>query len=182
MARLLDRYHKEVIPAICKRFGYRNPLQAPRLKKVVVNVGAGEGAHDPKMIEVVTQELALITGQRPMVTKAKKSISNFKIRQGDPVGCVVTLRGRRMYEFFDRLVNATLPRIRDFRGVPETSFDEGGNYTLGLKEQVIFPEIEYDKVEKTYGMDITFVIHSNGKEESRELLRLLGMPFRTTQV
>ncbi|MBI4436999.1 MAG: 50S ribosomal protein L5 [Candidatus Omnitrophica bacterium] len=179
MARLLDRYHKEIVPAMCKRFGYQNPLQSPRLQKVVVNVGAGEGAHDPKMIEVVTQELALITGQCPMVTKAKKSISNFKIREGSPVGCRVTLRGARMYEFFDRLVNATLPRIRDFRGVSLTSFDEGGNYTLGIKEQVIFPEIEYDKIEKTYGMDITFVINSKNKEESQELLRLLGMPFRT---
>ncbi len=180
MARLLDRYHKEIAPALCKRFGYHNLFQAPRLEKVVVNVGAGEGAHDAKIIETVTQDLALITGQRPVVTKAKKSISNFKIREGSPVGCRVTLRGRRMYEFTDRLVNSALPRIRDFRGVPTTSFDDNGNYTLGIKEHLIFPEIDHDKIEKNYGMDITFVIRSGNREASQELLKLLGMPFRTS--
>jgi len=180
MARLLTRYRKEVVPAMCKRFGYQNPLEAPRLKKIVINVGAGEGAHDPKLIEVIVQEIGHITGQRPVVTKAKKSISNFKIREGDPVGCRVTLRGRKMYEFMDRLVNVALPRIRDFRGVSPTAFDGRGNYTLGLKEQIIFPEIEYDKAEKIYGMDITLVIDCKTKEESQEFLKLLGMPFRST--
>lgn len=180
MARLLDRYRKEIIPALGKRFGYQNPLQAPHLEKIVVNVGAGEGAHDPKFMEVVVQEVSQITGQRPIVTKAKKAISNFKIREGSPVGCCVTLRGKRMYEFMDRLVNVALPRIRDFRGVSSNSFDREGNYTLGLKEQFIFPEIEYDKTEKIYGMDITLVVHSRTKEESKELLQLLGMPFRAT--
>ena len=180
MARLLARYRKEIVSAMSKRFGYRNPLEAPRLKKIVINVGAGEGAHDPKLIEVIVQEIGRITGQRPVVTKAKKSISNFKIREGDPVGCRVTLRGKKMYEFMDRLVNVALPRIRDFRGVPLTAFDGKGNYTLGLKEQTIFPEIEYDKAEKIYGMDITLVIDCKTKEESQEFLRLLGMPFRAT--
>ena len=179
MARLLQHYRKEVVPAVCKRFGYQNSLQAPRLKKIVVNVGVGEGAHDPKWIEVVVQELSQITGQRPVVTKARKSISNFKIREGSPVGCCVTLRGRKMYEFMDRLVNVALPRIRDFRGVSLSAFDDRGNYTLGLKEQTIFPEIEYDRAEKIYGMDITWVIDCKTKEESQELLKLLGMPFRT---
>lgn len=179
MSRLLERYRKEIVPELSKRFGYTNPLQSPRLQKIVVNVGAGEGAQDPKIIEVCLQELALITGQRPVVTKAKKAISNFKIREGSTIGCKVTLRGRRMYEFMDRLVNVALPRIRDFRGLSPRSFDGGGHYTFGLTEQVIFPEIEYDKVEKTYGMDITFVIRSHSQEESRELLRLLGMPFRS---
>ena len=179
MARLLERYRKEVVPVLNKQFGYTHPLQSPRLQKIVINAGVGEGAHDPKIIEVCLQELAMITGQRPVVTKAKKAISNFKIREGDAIGCKVTLRGRRMYEFMDRLVNIALPRIRDFRGISPKSFDEGGHYTLGLNDQVIFPEIEYDKVEKTYGMDITFVIHSHSQEESRELLKLLGMPFRS---
>ena len=179
MSRLLERYRKEIVPALNKQFGYTNPLQSPRLQKIVVNAGVGEGAHDPKIIEVCLQELALITGQRPVVTKAKKAISNFKIREGSTIGCKVTLRGRRMYEFMDRLVNVTLPRIRDFRGLSPRSFDGGGHYTFGLTEQVIFPEIEYDKVEKTYGMDITFVIQSHSQEESKELLRLLGMPFRS---
>ena len=180
MARLLERYHKDIVPTLTKRFGYTNPLESPRLQKIVVNVGAGEGAHDPKMIETCLQELALITGQKPVVTKAKKAISNFKIRKGDSIGCKVTLRDRRMYEFLDRLVNAALPRIRDFRGISPHSFDERGHYTLGLSDQAIFPEMEYDKIEKTYGMDITFVTHSRSKEESRELLKLLGMPFRSS--
>ena len=179
MARLLEHYRKEIVPTLNKQFGYHNPLQSPRLQKIVINVGVGEGAQDPKIIEVCLQELALISGQRPIVTKAKKAISNFKIREGSTIGCKVTLRGRRMYEFMDRLVNVALPRIRDFRGISPRSFDEGGHYTLGLSEQAIFPEIEYNKLEKTYGMDITFVIRSNSKEESKELLRLLGMPFRS---
>jgi len=179
MARLLERYHKEIVPTLIKRFGYASPLQAPRLQKIVVNTGVGEGAHDPKIIETCLQELALITGQKPIVTKAKKAISNFKIREGSTVGCKVTLRGKRMYEFMDRLVNVALPRIRDFRGINPKSFDAGGHYTLGLSDQVIFPEIDYDRIEKTYGMDITFVVRSRSQEESRELLRLLGMPFRS---
>lgn len=178
MTRLLERYRKEVVPTLVKHFGYHNPLQAPCLLKIVVNVGAGEGAHDPKVIETVSKELAQITGQKPVVTKAKKAISNFKIKKGSSVGCCVTLRGKRMYEFLDRLVNVTLPRIRDFRGVSPNAFDGQGNFTLGLKEQTIFPEIEYDKVETVYGMDITLVIRCRSTEESRELLKLLGMPFR----
>lgn len=180
MARLLDRYRKNVVEAICKQFGYENPMEAPRLKKIVVNVGAGEGAHDPKVIETVVRDLSQVTGQRPVVTGAKKAISNFKIRKGSTVGCHVTLRGKRMYEFMDRLVNVALPRIRDFRGVSPNSFDTAGNYTLGVKELTIFPEIEYDMVEKNYGMDITLVVDARSKEESKELLRLLGMPFRET--
>ena len=180
MARLMERYRKEIVQTMCKRYGYRNALEVPRLKKVVINVGAGEGAHDPKVIEAVTQELSQITGQCPVVTKAKKAISNFKTREGSPVGCRVTLRGKRMYEFMDRLMNVTLPRIRDFRGVSLTAFDERGNYTLGLKEQTIFPEIDYEKVENVHGMDITLVIEGKTKEESQEMLRLLGMPFRTS--
>ena len=180
MSRLQDQYRKVVVPAICKRFGYQNTLQAPRLSKIVINAGVGEAAHDAKWIEVVVQELSQITGQHPVVTRAKKSISNFKIREGSPVGCRVTLRGKRMYEFMDRFVNITLPRIRDFRGIPVNAFDQQGNYTLGLKEQTIFPEIEYDRAEKIYGMDITWVIRGKGKEESQELLKLLGMPFRTS--
>ena len=179
MARLLERYRKEIMPKLGKQFGYTHPLETPRLKKIVINAGVGEGAQDPKIIEVCLQELALITGQRPIVTKAKKAISNFKIRKGSTIGCKVTLRGKRMYEFMDRLVNVALPRIRDFRGISPRSFDKGGHYTLGLAEQLIFPEIEYDKIEKTYGMDITFVIYSKSQEESRELLKLLGMPFRS---
>jgi len=179
MARLQEHYRKSIIPEICKQYGFKNTLQAPRLKKIVINVGAGEGAHDPKVIEMVVEDLSKITGQRPLITKAKKAISSFKIRKGVSVGCCVTLRGKRMYEFMDRLVNIALPRIRDFRGVSPKAFDDRGNYTLGLKEQTIFPEIEYEKAEKVYGMNITLVIESKGKEQAHELLRLLGMPFRT---
>ncbi|MFH1858531.1 MAG: 50S ribosomal protein L5 [Candidatus Omnitrophota bacterium] len=180
MARLLERYRKEIIPAMIQRFGYRNVLETPRLKKVVINVGCGEGAHDPKVIESVMTELAQITGQRPVVRKAKKSISNFKIREGNAVGCCVTLRGKRMYEFVDRLVNVTLPRIRDFRGTPVNSFDDGGNYTLGIREQTIFPEIDIEKTASVFGMNVTLVVDAKSREESQELLRLLGMPFRTS--
>ncbi len=180
MARLLERFRKEIIPTLCKEMGYKNPLEAPRLQKIVVNVGAGEGSHNAKVIETVTQDLSLVTGQRPIVTKARKSISNFKIREGSSVGCCVTLRGRRMYEFLDRLVNVALPRIRDFRGISPNGFDERGNYTLGIREHVIFPEIDYEKVESPYGMNITLVVRCKNKEESRKLLRHLGLPFRSS--
>ena len=161
-----------------QRFGYKNPMQVPRLEKVVVNMGLGEAISNPKLLDAAVLDLRHITGQQPVVTRAKKSIANFKLREGMPVGCRVTLRGARMYEFFDRLVNVALPRIRDFRGVPAKSFDGRGNYTLGLKEQINFPEIDYDKIMQLMGMDITVVTTAKTDEESRELLALMNMPFR----
>ncbi|MGE5177360.1 MAG: 50S ribosomal protein L5 [Hyphomicrobiales bacterium] len=161
-----------------KRFTYRNRMQAPRLTKIVVNMGVGDALTNIKMLDSAAAEMAQITGQRPAIRKAKKSIANFKLRAGQPVGCMVTLRGARMYEFYDRLVNVALPRIRDFRGVPMRSFDGQGNYTLGVTEQIIFPEINYDRVEKVRGMDITFVTSARTDEEGQELLRLMNMPFR----
>ncbi len=178
MARLKETYNKEVRPALIKKFGFSSPMQAPRLSKIVVNMGIGEGTQDPKLVEAASKDLAAITGQRPSVRRAKKSIANFKLRAGMPIGCMVTLRGDRMYEFFDRLVNVAIPRIRDFRGVPTRSFDGRGNYTLGLKEQIIFPEINYDKVVKMFGMDVTIVTTAGTDEQSRELLSLMGMPFQ----
>lgn len=175
--RLQEFYIKEVIPQLQAKFGYKNQLAVPRLEKIVVNMGVGEAAADNKILERAVMELTTITGQKPIVRRAKKAVSNFKIKQGQPVGIKVTLRRARMYEFFDRLVNAALPRIRDFRGVPATSFDEGGNYTLGLPEQVIFPEIEFDKTDRIQGMDITICTSAKNKEEARELLKLFGMPF-----
>lgn len=175
--RLQEFYIKEVIPQLQAKLGYKNKLAVPRLEKIVVNMGVGEAAADNKILERAILELTTITGQKPIVRRAKKAISNFKIKQGQPVGIKVTLRKARMYEFFDRLVNAALPRIRDFRGVPATSFDEGGNYTLGLPEQVIFPEIEFDKTDRIQGMDITICTSAKNKEEARELLKLFGMPF-----
>lgn len=175
--RLLDRYKKEILPELSKKFGYKNILEAPRIKKIVLNMGVGIGSQDIKVLEQAMSELASITGQKPAVTRAKKSIANFKIRKGVPVGCKVTLRGARMYEFLDRLINVALPRIRDFRGVPSTSFDQKGNYSLGLKEQSIFPEINIDKVTRAQGMDVIMTIKSNSREESYALLKSFGMPF-----
>ena len=176
--RLKEHYEKSVLPELMKRFSFANPMQAPRLRKIVVNMGVGDALVNIKMLDAAVAELAQITGQRPSVRKAKKSIANFKLREGQPIGCMVTLRGARMYEFYDRLVNVALPRIRDFRGVPARSFDGRGNYTLGVTEQIIFPEINYDKVEKVRGMDITFVTSARNDEEGQELLRLMNMPFR----
>lgn len=176
--RLLERYRKDVIPQLMTKFNYKNKLQVPRLVKVVINMGVGQGAQDIKILEAAVGDLTTITGQRPVITRAKKAIANFKIKKNSPIGCKVTLRGAMMYEFFDRLVNVALPRIKDFRGVAADSFDGNGNYALGLAEQTIFPEIEYDKVQKAQGMDIIVVTSARSDEEARELLRLLGMPFR----
>jgi len=176
--RVLKYYEERVVPRLREQFGYRNALQVPRLEKIVLNVGAGEAAKNPKLLESIVSELTIIAGQKPVVTKARKAISNFGLRQGMPIGAMVTLRGARMWEFYDRLVNIGVPRIRDFRGLPTRSFDGRGNYTLGIKEQLIFPEIEYDKVEKIHGMDIVFVTTTNKDDEALALLRELGMPFR----
>lgn len=176
--RLLARYRSEVLPALVKRFGYKNPYQAPHLLKIVVNMGVGQGAADIKVVEQAALELGLITGQRPVLTRAKKAISNFKIREGQPIGVKVTLRRRRMYEFMDRLISVAMPRIRDFRGVSPTGFDAGGNYAFGVTEQLIFLEVDYDKVSRVQGMDIIFCTNARTREEAYELLRLLGVPFR----
>ncbi|MFH1854284.1 MAG: 50S ribosomal protein L5 [Candidatus Omnitrophota bacterium] len=175
--RLLEKYKKEIVPEVSKKFEYKNSLQAPHLEKVVLNMGVGSGSQDIKILEQVMADLALISGQKPAITRARKSIANFKIRKGVPVGCKVTLRGHRMYEFLDRLINVALPRIRDFRGVSPNSFDKKGNYALGLKEQSIFPEIDVDKISKVQGMDVIVNIRSGSREESYELLKMLGMPF-----
>ncbi len=177
-ARMKTRYADEVVPALLKRFEYTNPMMVPRLKKIVINIGLSEAKEDIKVLESAMGELALISGQRPRITRAKKSIANFKLREGQPVGCKVTLRGDRMYEFFDRLVSIAAPRIRDFRGLPTNSFDGRGNYTFGLDEQVIFPEIDYDDVGAIVGMDITIVTSAQSDEEAFELLKLMNMPFR----
>ncbi len=177
MPRLLKRYKEEVVPELKKEFGYKNPLQAPQLKKIVLNMGVGGASQDIKILEQAMADLSIITGQRPAMTRAKKAIANFKIRKGIPVGCKVTLRGARMYEFLDRFINVTLPRIRDFRGVSPDSFDQKGSYSLGMKEQTIFPEIDIDKVQRAQGMDIIIDIRSGSKEESYRLLKLFGMPF-----
>ena len=176
--RLKEKYIKEIAPALKKEFSFTNSMQIPKLSKVVVNIGVGEAVQDIKELESATGDLSIVTGQKPIIRRARKSISNFKLRAGMPVGCMVTLRGERMYEFVDRLLNFAIPRIRDFRGVPGRSFDGRGNYTLGIKEQLIFPEIDFDKIDKTRGMDITFVTTTNKDEESKALLRALGMPFR----
>jgi large subunit ribosomal protein L5 len=177
MTRLREIYKKEATPALTKQFGYKNIMAVPRLVKVNVNMGLGEAIANAKVLDVAAEELASITGQRPIVTRAKKSIAAFKLRQGMPIGVTVTLRGDRMYEFFDRLVNIALPRVRDFRGVSLNSFDGRGNYTLGLRDQLIFPEIEYGKADKARGMNITIVTSAKTDDEAYELLRLLGMPF-----
>jgi large subunit ribosomal protein L5 len=176
--RLKEQYKTGVLPELTKRFGYKNTMQAPTLEKIVVNMGVKEAPQDAKILDAVMADLAAITGQRPSVRRARKSIANFKIRAGMPVGCAVTLRGRRMWEFFDRLVNVAIPRIRDFRGVPTRSFDGRGNYTLSVEEQIVFPEIDYDKVAKIQGMDIVIVTTARTDEEAMTLLDLLGMPFR----
>jgi large subunit ribosomal protein L5 len=177
--RLKERYEKEVRPALMKEFGFHNPMQAPRLEKIVVNMGLGEAINNGKIIDASVAQLAAIAGQKPVVTKARKSIANFKLRQGQSIGAMVTLRGDRMYEFFDRLVSIALPRVRDFKGVSPKAFDGKGNYTLGVREQIIFPEINYDQVEKIKGLNITVVTTARDDEGGRALLRLLGMPFRT---
>jgi len=178
---LKKKYREEVVPELMKRFKYKNPMQAPRLEKIVVNCGAGEIARDSKLMEIIMNDLAIITGQKPQIRRAKKSVSNFKIRKGMPVGLKVTLRGDRMYEFLERLISVAIPRIRDFRGLSPDSFDGRGNYTFGVTEQLIFPEIEYDKVQSVFGMDITLVTTAKTDEEGRELLKLLGMPFKRTE-
>jgi large subunit ribosomal protein L5 len=176
--RLKKHYAEKVAPELMKRFGYKNPMEAPRIVKIVVNMGVGEAIQNAKLLDAAAGDLAIITGQKPAIRRAKKSIANFKLRQGVPIGCVVTLRRARMWEFYDRLVNIAIPRIRDFRGVPTRSFDGRGNYTLGLTEQIIFPEINYDRVEKVRGMDVTIVTTARTDEEGRELLRLMQLPFR----
>ena len=176
-SRLKEHYNSEIREALTKKFGYTNPMQIPKLDKIVVNMAVGEAKENEKLLETAAKDLEIITGQHPVYTKAKKSIANFKIREGMPIGCKVTLRGDRMYEFLDRLVNLALPRVRDFRGVNPNSFDGRGNYALGIKEQLIFPEIEYDKVDKVRGMDIIFTTTATTDEEARELLRLFGMPY-----
>ena len=178
MTRLYDRYTNEAIPALRKEFGYTNPMQVPRMEKVVLNVGLGEAVSNAKLIEVVCNEIGAITGQKPVVTKARKSIASFKLRQGMPIGVTVTLRRDRMYEFLDRLMNIALPRVRDFRGVSSKAFDGKGNYTLGIKEHIIFPEIAIDKIEKVYGMNICVVTSARTDDEARSLLKYLGMPFK----
>lgn len=178
MPRLKDKYRSEVAKAMMEKFGYKNVMQVPRLEKVVVNMGVGEAIQNSKIIDAAVNDMMTITGQRPVVTKAKKSIAAFKLRQGMTVGCKVTLRGDRMYEFVDRLFSIALPRVRDFRGISPKSFDGRGNYSLGIKEQLIFPEIDYDKIDKVRGMDIIIVTTAKTDEEARELLRLMGMPFK----
>lgn len=178
-ARLKQHYDNNVRPRLVERFEFENPHRIPRVEKVVVNVGAGDASRSQKFLDSILEELGIITGQRPVVTKARKSIAGFSLREGMPVGASVTLRGKRMYEFLDRLVSVAMPRIRDFRGIPTKSFDGRGNYTLGIKEQLIFPEIEYDDVERVHGMDVTIVTSTDRDDEAFELLREMGFPFRT---
>ena len=177
MSRLKDLYNDEIVDALTKKFGYKNVMEVPKLDKIVINMGVGEAKDNAKLLESAVKDLETITGQKAVLTRAKKSVANFKIREGLAIGCKVTRRGERMYEFLDRLVNLALPRVRDFRGVNPNSFDGRGNYSLGIKEQLIFPEIEYDKVDKVRGMDIIFVTTAKTDEEGRELLRLFNMPF-----
>ncbi len=177
-ARLREKYQKTVVPALIKEFGFKNPMAVPKLEKISINIGLGEATQTPKLMEGAVAELAQISGQRPVITKARKSIAAFKLREGMSIGCMVTLRGDRMYEFLDRLVNVALPRVRDFRGVSTKSFDGRGNYTLGLKDQLVFPEIDYNKVEKTKGMNICITTTAKTDAEGLALLKHLGMPFR----
>lgn len=179
MARLKDYYKSEVAPALMSKFGYKSVMQIPKLEKIVVNVACGEATSNSKMMDAVCSDLAKITGQKATVCKAKKSVANFKLREGMPIGAKVTLRGEKMYEFLDRFFNVALPRVRDFRGINPNSFDGRGNYSIGLKEQLIFPEIDYDKIDKLRGMDITLITTANTDEEGRELLTLMGAPFTT---
>ena len=178
MSRLHDLYTSEIVDAMVKKFGYKNIMEVPKLDKIVINMGVGEAKDNSKILDVAVKELKTIAGQKAVLTRAKNSVANFKIREGMPIGCKVTLRGERMYEFLDRLVNLALPRVRDFRGVSADSFDGRGNYALGIKEQIIFPEIEYDKIDKVRGMDVIVVTTAKTDEEARELLRLFNMPFK----
>ncbi len=177
MSRLKETYKNEIVDAMIKKFGYKNIMEVPKLNKIVVNMGVGEAKENAKVLESAVKDLETITGQKAVLTKAKKSIANFKLREGQNIGCKVTLRGEKMYDFVDRLVNLALPRVRDFRGVNPDAFDGRGNYALGIKEQIIFPEIEYDKIDKVRGMDVIFVTTAKTDEEARELLRLFNMPF-----
>jgi large subunit ribosomal protein L5 len=178
MARLKEVYTKEIIPQLMKEFGYKNVMQVPKLEKIVINMGLGEAIQNVKILDSAAEEIATITGQKAVITKAKKSIASFKLRQGMPIGCMVTLRKDRMYEFIDRLMNISLPRVRDFKGVSAKGFDGRGNYSLGIKEQLIFPEIDYDKVDKVKGLNISIVTTAKTDEEGRALLKIMGMPFR----
>lgn len=177
MTRLQEKYQKEVVPAMIEKFGYKNIMEVPKLEKIVINMGVGEAKENQKVLESAVSDLTLIAGQKPVLTRAKKSVANFKIREEMPIGCKVTLRKEKMFEFADKLMNVALPRVRDFRGVSSKSFDGRGNFALGIKEQLIFPEVEYDKIDKVRGMDIIFVTTAKSDEEARELLRFLGMPF-----
>lgn len=177
MARLKTTYKEQVVPALMEKFQYESIMQAPKIEKIIINMGVGEAKENQKFLDNAVEEMTIIAGQKPVVTKARKSISNFKLREGMAVGCKVTLRGEHMYEFLDKLVNVALPRVRDFRGVSKTAFDGRGNYALGIKEQLIFPEINYDKIDKIRGMDIIITTTANTDEEARELLKLMGMPF-----
>ncbi len=180
MSRLLDKYKAEVIPALTQKFSYKNVMQVPKLEKIVINMACGDAVGNAKVLESAVADLTTIAGQKPVITRARKSLAAWKLRTGMPIGCKVTLRGRRMYEFLDKFMNVALPRVRDFRGVSRNSFDGRGNYAIGVKEQLIFPEIEYDKIEKIRGMDIIIVTTAKSDEEAREFLSLLGMPFAAT--
>lgn len=177
MARLKEKYQTDIVPALVREFGYRNIMQVPRLRKIVLNIGVGEATQNAKALEAAQRDLTIVAGQHAIITKAKKSIANFKLREGLPIGVMVTIRGQRMYDFMERLVNTVLPRIRDFQGVSPTSFDGRGNYHLGLREQLVFPEIEYDKIDKVRGLEISFVTTAGGDKAGRRLLELMGVPF-----
>ncbi len=179
MSRLKDLYKKEVVLSLMKKFGYKNVMEVPRLEKIVINIGVGDAIQNLKLLDAAMAELSMVSGQKPMVRRAKKSISNFKLKAGMPIGCMVTLKKARMYEFFDRLVNVAIPRVRDFRGTSPKSFDGRGNYTLGIREQIIFPEVDYDKVQKIRGMNISIITTAKTDEEAYQLLKALGMPFRS---
>jgi large subunit ribosomal protein L5 len=178
MSTLKDKYLNSIRPALMEHFAYKNVMAVPRLEKIVINMGVGEGKENPKLLDAAARDLTIISGQKPVITKARYSVASFKLREGMSIGCKVTLRGERMYDFLNKLINVALPRVRDFRGISPRSFDGRGNYSLGLKEQLIFPEINYDDVEKMQGMDITIVTTAKSDEEAKELLRLIGMPFR----
>jgi large subunit ribosomal protein L5 len=178
MARLYEQYQQEIVPKLMEKFKYKNIMQVPKLNKVVLNIGVGEAIQNPKAMDGAVSDLAIITGQKPIITKGKKSIAGFKLREGMPIGCKVTLRGERMYEFLDKLINIVLPRVRDFRGVSPQAFDGRGNYSLGIKEQTIFPEIEFDKIDKIRGLEVNIITTANTDEEARELLASMRMPFR----
>ncbi len=178
MSRLIETYQKDLMPALTREFNYKSPMEVPSLQKIVLNMGLGEAIQNIKVLDAAMEELALIAGQRPVVTRARKSIASFKLREGMPIGCMVTLRKLRMYEFFDKLVNIALPRVRDFRGLSDKSFDGRGNYTLGIKEHIIFPEIDYDKIDKIKGLNISIVTTAKTDEEGKTLLKMMGMPFR----